>query len=160
MVLVGGVAMLALPVSQYPPLVPPQVQVTTRYIGADANVVDKAVTTPLEEKLNGASGMIYMSSSSTDNGDSIIDMTFDVGFDQDVGQLEALVRSNQAEAELPPEVTQIGLSIEKFSSNRLLSVNLLSPNGTYDGLFLQNYAFIHLVDALARIPGIAKVNNQ
>ncbi len=160
MVLMGGIAMLALPVSQYPPMVPPQVQITTRYIGADANVVDKAVTTPLEEKLNGASGMIYMSSSSTDNGDSIIEMTFDVGFDQNVGQLEALVRSNQAEATLPPEVTQIGLSIEKFSSNRLLSVNLVSPNGTYDGLFLQNYAFIHIVDALARIPGIAKVNNQ
>ena len=94
--------------------------------------MDRTVTTPLEEVLNGASDMIYMSSNSTDNGDSIIYMTFEVGSNQDIGQLEALARSNQALAELPPEVNQIGLKIKKFSSNRVLSVNLISPNGTYD----------------------------
>jgi HAE1 family hydrophobic/amphiphilic exporter-1 len=159
MILAGLVAMLVLPVSQFPPLVPPQVQISTQYIGASALIVDDTVTTPLEEQLNGAAGMIYMASSSTDNGDSIINLTFKVGFDQDIGQMEALTRSNQAISELPPEVTQIGLTIEKYSTNLLLGVNLTSPNGTHDGRFLQNYGDIHIADPLARIPGVAKVNN-
>ncbi|MGD8293017.1 MAG: multidrug efflux RND transporter permease subunit [Desulfobacterales bacterium] len=159
MILAGAVCMLVLPIAQYPPLVPPQVQVTTQYIGAGADVVAGTVTTPLEEKINGAAGMIYMSSTSTNNGDSAITATFDVGFDQDIGQMELLTRSNQALSELPPEVTQVGLTIQKHSSNMLLAVNLISPNGTYDAQFLQNYADIHLTDALARIPGVAQINN-
>ena len=159
MILAGAVAMLVLPIAQYPPLVPPQVQVTTQYIGAGADVVAGTVTTPLEEKINGAAGMIYMSSTSTNNGDSAITATFDVGFDQDIGQMELLTRSNQALSELPPEVNQVGLTIQKHSSNMLLAVNLISPKGTYDGRFLQNYADIHITDALARIPGVAQINN-
>ena len=159
MILAGAVCMLVLPIAQYPPLVPPQVQVTTQYIGAGADVVAGTVTTPLEEKINGAAGMIYMSSTSTNNGDSAITATFDVGFDQDIGQMELLTRSNQALSELPPEVNQVGLTIQKHSSNMLLAVNLISPKGTYDARFLQNYADIHLTDALARIPGVAQVNN-
>lgn len=159
MIVAGTVAMLTLPVSQYPPLVPPQVQVSTQFIGASAGVTADAVTTPLEEQINGAGNMIYMSSFSTDNGDSIINMTFEVGADQDVGQMEALTRANEALAELPPEVQQVGLTIEKYSTNLLLAVNLTSPNGSYDGRFLQNYADIHIVDPIARIPGVAKVNN-
>ena len=159
MVLAGVVAMLTLPIAQFPPLVPPQIQVSTQYIGAGSDVVENTVTMPLEEKLNGAAGMIYMSSSSTDNGDSIINMTFEVGFDQDIGQVEALTRSNQALSELPPEVNQVGVTITKYSSNLLLGVNLTSPNGTHDGAFLQNYADIHIFDPLGRIPGVAKVNN-
>jgi len=122
-------------------------------------VVAGTVTTPLEEKINGAAGMIYMSSTSTNNGDSAITATFDVGFDQDIGQMELLTRSNQALSELPPEVNQVGLTIQKHSSNMLLAVNLISPKRTYDGRFLQNYADIHVADALARIPGVAQVNN-
>jgi HAE1 family hydrophobic/amphiphilic exporter-1 len=159
MILAGAVCMLVLPIAQYPPLVPPQVQVTTQYIGAGADVVAKTVTTPLEEKINGAAGMIYMSSVSTNNGDSVITATFEVGFDQDIGQMELLTRSNQALSELPPEVNQIGLTIQKHSANMLLAVNLISPQGTYDARFLQNYADIHITDALARIPGVALVNN-
>ena len=159
MVLAGLVAMVVLPVSQYPPLVPPQVQITTQYIGGSAGVVDETVTTPLEEQLNGAAGMIYMSSSSSNNGDSVINLTFKVGYDQDIGQMDALTRSNQALSELPSEVQQIGLTIKKYSSNLLLGVNLTSPNGTHDAVFLQNYADIHLADPLARIPGVANVNN-
>jgi hydrophobe/amphiphile efflux-1 (HAE1) family protein len=159
MILAGAVAMLTLPIAQFPPLVPPQVQISTQYIGAGADVVENTVTMPLEEQLNGASGMIYMSSNSTDNGDSIINLTFEVGFEQDIGQVEALTRSNQALAELPPEVNQVGLTIEKYSSNLLLGVNLTSPKGTHDGRFLQNYADIHITDPLARIPGVSKVNN-
>jgi HAE1 family hydrophobic/amphiphilic exporter-1 len=137
--------------------VPPQVQVSTQYIGAGAGVVENTVTMLLEEKLNGAAGMIYMSSSSTDNGDSIINLTFEVGFDQDIGQVET--RSNQALAELPPEVNQVGVTITKYSTNLLLGVNLTSPKGTHDGRFLQNYADIHITDPLARIPGVSTVNN-
>jgi len=159
MVLAGLVAMVVLPISQYPPLVPPQVQITTQYIGGSAGVVDETVTTPLEEQLNGAAGMIYMSSSSSNNGDSVINLTFKVGYDQDIGQMDALTRSNQALSELPSEVQQIGLTIKKYSSNLLLGVNLTSPNGTHDAVFLQNYADIHLADPLARIPGVANVNN-
>ncbi len=159
MVIAGAVAMLALPISQYPPLVPPQVQISTQFIGASAGVTADSVTTPLEEEINGAANMIYMSSFSTNNGDSIINMTFGVGSDQDIGQMEALTRSNQAIAELPSEVQQVGLTIEKYSTNLLLAVNLTSPKGTYDGAFLQNYAEIHLVDPIARIQGVSKVNN-
>ena len=159
MILVGAISMLVLPISQYPALVPPQVQVTTQYIGAGAEVVADTVTTPLEEKINGAAGMIYMSSTSTNNGDSAITATFDVGFDQDIGQMELLTRANQALSELPPEVNQIGLTIKKHSTNMLLAVNLISPNGSYDATFLQNYADIHVTDALARIPGVADIAN-
>ena len=158
-VIAGAVAMITLPISQYPPLVPPQVQISTQFIGASAGVTADSTTTPLEEEINGAANMIYMSSFSTNNGDSIINMTFNVGSDQDIGQMEALTRSNQAISELPTEVQQVGLTIEKYSTNLLLAVNLTSPKGTYDGSFLQNYAEIHLVDPIARIPGVSKVNN-
>jgi HAE1 family hydrophobic/amphiphilic exporter-1 len=159
MIMAGAICMLVLPISQYPPLVPPQVQVSTQYIGAGAAMVAGTVTAPLEEKINGAAGMIYMSSTSTDNGDSAITVTFDVGFDQDIGQMELLTRSNEVLSELPPEVNQVGLTIQKHSSNMLLAVNLISPNETYDARFLQNYADIHITDALSRIPGVAQVTN-
>jgi len=157
MILAGAIAMVVLPIAQYPPLVPPQVQVSTQYIGAGADIVANTVTSPLEEKINGAAGAIYMSSTSTNNGDSAITVTFDVGFDQDIGQMELLTRSNEALSELPPEVTQVGLTIQKHSSNMLLAVNLISPKGTYDARFLQNYADIHITDALSRIPGWLKL---
>ena len=159
MILAGAVSMVVLPIAQFPPLVPPQVQVSTQYIGAGADVVSKTVTTPLEEQLNGSAGMIYMSSNSTNNGDSIITVTFNVGFDQDIGQMELLTRSNQALSQLPSEVQQVGLTIQKHSTNMLLAVSLISPNGTYDASFMQNYADIHITDALSRIPGVASVTN-
>ncbi|WP_428356627.1 efflux RND transporter permease subunit [Methyloprofundus sp.] len=159
MILAGVISMLQLPIAQYPPMVPSQIQVSTQYIGASSDVVAKTVTTPLEEQLNGAAGMIYMSSNSTNNGNSSITMTFDVGYDQSIAQMEALTRSNQALSQLPPEVNQVGLTITKQSSNIVLIVNLSSPKGTLDQAFLQNYADIHLSDPLARIPGVATINN-
>jgi hydrophobe/amphiphile efflux-1 (HAE1) family protein len=159
MILAGGVSMLTLPIGQYPPLVPPQVQVSAQYIGASAEVVEKSVTTPIEEQLNGVEGMIYMSSNSTNNGQSSITVTFAPGFDQDIAQMELLSRANQALPQLPPDVQQVGLTVDKSSSNLLLGVTLTSPNGTYDGHFLQNYAEIHVVDPLSRIPGVASVMN-
>ncbi len=153
MILAGLISMFVLPIAQYPPLVPSQIQVSTQYIGASSDVVAKTVTTPLEEQLNGAEGMIYMSSNSTNNGDAVITMTFEVGYDQSIAQMEALTRSNQALSQLPPEVNQVGLTITKQSSNIVLIVNLTSPNGTFDQAFLQNYADIHITDRLARIDG-------
>ena len=159
-VLVGAISMLVLPIAQYPPLAPPQIKVSTQYIGASADVVAKTVTKPLEEKINGAGGMIYMSSTSTNNGDSSIVITFEVGFDPNTAQMDVLTRSNQAMPELPAEVKQVGLTIEKQSTNMLLAVNLISPKGTYDAQFLQNYADIHIADSLSRIPGVASVMNM
>ncbi len=159
MILAGMISMLVLPVAQYPPLVPSQIQVSTQYIGASSDVVAKTVTTPLEEQLNGAEGMIYMSSNSTNNGDAVITMTFKVGYDQSIAQMDALTRSNQALSQLPPEVNQVGLTITKQSSNIVLVVNLTSPKGTLDQAFLQNYADIHITDRLARIDGVASINN-
>jgi HAE1 family hydrophobic/amphiphilic exporter-1 len=159
MILAGGVCIFVLPVAQYPPLVPPQVQVTTQYIGASSKVVADTVTTPLEESINGAPGMIYMSSSSTNNGDCTIDITFETGYDQDIGQMDVMNRCSQAMAELPDNVKQVGLTINKYSSNMLLAINLISPNGTYDARFLQNYADIHITDVLSRIPGVASITN-
>lgn len=160
MIIAGAISMFVLPVAQYPPLVPGQIQVSTQYIGASSDVVADTVTTPLEEQLNGAEGMIYMSSNSTNNGDAIITMTFEVGYDQSIAQMEALTRSNQALSQLPPEVNQVGLTITKNSTNIVLMVNLRSPNGTFDGAFLQNYADIHITDRLARIKGVATVSNN
>ncbi|OGV49553.1 MAG: RND transporter [Lentisphaerae bacterium GWF2_44_16] len=158
-VLAGAICMLVLPVAQFPPLVPPQVQVTTQYIGASSDVVANTVTTPLEEQVNGAAGMIYMTSNSTNNGDSLITITFDVGYSEDIGQMEILTQSNQALSQLPSDVKQVGLTIQKHSTNMLMAVNLISPKGTYDARFLQNYADIHITDALSRIPGVASVTN-
>jgi len=159
MLLAGGVCMLTLPIAQYPPLVPPQVQVSTQYLGASSGIVADTVTTPLEEHINGASEMIYMSSSSTDNGESIINITFALGTNPDMAQMEVLTRSNQALSELPENVRQVGLTIQKQSTNALLSINLVSPHGTWDSRFMQNYADIHIVDELSRIHGVVSVLN-
>ncbi len=159
-IIVGGICLLVLPIAQYPPLAPPQIEVSTQYIGASADVVSKTVTTPLEEKINGAGGMIYMASTSTNNGDSSVVVTFEVGFDPNVAQMDVLTRSNQAMAELPEEAQKVGVTIKKKSTNMLLAVNLISPKGTYDAQFLQNYADLHITDSLARIPGVAEVMNM
>jgi HAE1 family hydrophobic/amphiphilic exporter-1 len=159
MILAGGISILVLPVAQYPQLVPPQIIVSTQYIGGSAEVVSETTTTPLEEQINGAPGMIYMSSSSTGNGNSDITVTFDIGFDEDIAQVEVLNRAYQAKAQLPEEVNQIGLSIEKKSTSLVLVVALVSPNNSYDQAYLGNYATINVVDGLARIPGVAEVLN-
>ncbi|MCC5793069.1 MAG: multidrug efflux RND transporter permease subunit [Legionellaceae bacterium] len=159
MVLVGGIAAFLLPVSQFPSIVPPQVQVATQYIGASADVVSKTVTTPLERNINGVEGMIYMSSVSTNNGNSVITVTFDVGYNVDIGAVDVLTNSNMANPLLPPEVLQGGVNIQKVSTNMVLVVNLLSDDPAFDEKFLGNYADIHLTPALARIPGVGSVNN-
>ena len=139
MVLIGGLCILVLPIAQYPEIVPPQVQVSSQYVGASANVVSKTVTTPLEKNINGVQGMLYMSSNSTNNGDSIITITFDVGYPLDIATVDVLNKTTPAKPLLPPLVLRSGLNIEKVSSNMVLVVNLISPDKSLDEKFLGNY---------------------
>ncbi len=159
MVLVGGICIVLLPVSQFPPVAPPQVQVQSTYTGAGAAVVSKSVTTPIEEQINGVEGMIYMSSNSTNNGQSLITVTFESGYNQSIAQVDVQNRADRASSLLPDEVNQSGVTVQKVSQNLILVVNLVSPNDTFDAAYLGNYADIHVVDVLARIPGVASIVN-
>jgi len=147
-----------LPVSLYPDIVPPQVQITATYTGADAQTVADSVTTPIEQKVNGVNGMIYMSSDSTSNGVSRILVTLDVGASQDIGAIDVQNKVDTAKPTLPPEVTQVGVESKKTTTNMVCVVNLVSPRGTYDSNYLDNYAQINLVDVLKRIRGISDVS--
>lgn len=158
MVLVGVVSLIILPIAQFPQIVPPMVQVTSSYPGASAEVVAQDVTTPLEEQLNGIEGMIYMSSSSTNNGNSVINITFDIGYPVNIGAVDALNRANIAEPTLPDTVTKAGITIEKMSPNIVLFSLLISPNKKFDEMFLSNYADINIVNVLERIPGVGSVS--
>ena len=136
--LAGAIAMFVLPISQFPNVVPPTVQVTATYNGADALSVANSVTMPLEQQINGAEGMIYMSSNSTNNGNSVITVTFQVGYDLNTGAVDVLNRVQTATAQLPQQVQQLGVTITKQSTNMTLVVSLSSTDGTYDSKFLSN----------------------
>jgi HAE1 family hydrophobic/amphiphilic exporter-1 len=158
MLLVGGICIFVLPISLYPDIVPPQVQITATYTGADAQTVADTVTTPIEQKVNGVNGMIYMSSDSTSNGVSKILVTLDVGYSQDIGAIDVQNKVDTAKPTLPQEVTQVGVESKKTTTNMVCVVNLVSPNKTYDSNFLDNYAQINVIDVLKRIRGISEVN--
>jgi HAE1 family hydrophobic/amphiphilic exporter-1 len=158
MLLVGGICVFVLPISLYPDIVPPQVQVTTTYTGADAQTVADTVTTPIEQQINGVKGQIYFNSDSTSNGLANIIATFEVGYDQDIAAVDIQNKVSTAQTSLPPEVKQYGVTVKKTSTNMVCVVNLVSPDGRYDATFLDNYAQINVVDALKRIPGISDVN--
>jgi hydrophobe/amphiphile efflux-1 (HAE1) family protein len=157
MLLIGGICLFILPISQYPQITPAQVQVTTTYTGADALTVAETVTTPIEQQVNGVKGMIYFSSDSTSNGVSTIVATFDVGYSQDIGAVDIQNRVETAQAVLPPEVKQYGVTIKKTSTDMVCVVNLVSPDGRYDSTFLDNYAQIYVLDVLKRIAGVSDV---
>ncbi len=159
MVLIGGICILILPVAQYPSIVPPVVQVSTQYLGAGAGVVADTVTTPLENNINGVEGMIYISSASTNNGNSVINITFDVGYDIDIGAVDVLNDTNTATPLLPATVTQSGITIQKVSTNMVVVVNLLSNDNSFDESFLSNYAQIQVTPALQRVPGVGSITN-
>ena len=126
--LAGAIAMFVLPISQFPNVVPPTVQVTATYNGADALSVANSVTMPLEQQINGAEGMIYMSSNSTNNGNSVITVTFQVGYDLNTGAVDVLNRVQTATAQLPQQVQQLGVTITKQSTNMTLVVSLSSTD--------------------------------
>ncbi|WP_419420898.1 efflux RND transporter permease subunit [Legionella sp. D16C41] len=159
MVLVGGICILILPVAQYPSIVPPVVQVSAQYLGAGAGVVADTVTTPLETNINGVEGMIYMTSSSTNNGNSNINITFRVGYDIDIAAVDVLNDVNTATPLIPQTVGKSGITIKKASTNMVLVVNLLSKDNSLDEFFLSNYAQIQITPALQRVYGVGNVTN-
>jgi len=155
----GYVAMTKLPTAQYPDIVPPQIQVSTTYTGADAITIEQSVATPLEQQMNGVDYMIYMQSTNANDGTMTLKVTFDVETDINLDQVNTQNRVSQAQPNLPPDVNQFGLTVKKATSNPLLVVSLYSPKGTYDALFLGNYATINVNDAIYRVPGVGQIQN-
>jgi HAE1 family hydrophobic/amphiphilic exporter-1 len=156
-ILAGAIAIPTMPVAQYPEIAPPQVSVFAIYTGANAEAVETAVTTPLEQAINGVEGMLYMSSSSTNSGVSAINITFDVTRDPDIAAVDVQNRVSQALGRLPGEVRQTGITVQKQSNNFVLGAGVYSERGEYDSLFLSNYIDVNVKDALKRVPGVADV---
>jgi hydrophobe/amphiphile efflux-1 (HAE1) family protein len=155
--LAGAIAVTTLPVAQYPEITPPTVQVTCTYPGASSNVVAETVAAPIEQQVIGVENMLYMSSQSTNDGGYNLTVTFEVGTNLDMAQVLVQNRVNLALPSLPSEVKQTGVSVKKKSPSILLVVNLISPESTYDQLYLSNYATINLRDELAQIKGVGDV---
>src|SRR3954462_1425990 len=154
--LAGGIAMLALPISEYPEVVPPSVVVRAVYPGANPRVISEAVATPLEEQINGVENMLYMNSQATSDGVLTMTVTFRVGTDPDLAQVQVQNRVSQALPRLPEEVRQLGVTTVKSSPNFIMVVHLLSPDNRYDVTYLRNYGLLQVKDVLARIPGIGQ----
>ncbi|WP_300102456.1 efflux RND transporter permease subunit [uncultured Alistipes sp.] len=158
-VIVGAIGLTLLPVDQYPQIVPPVVKVSASYPGADAQTVTQAVATPIEQELNGTPGMIYMESSSSNSGGFTVTVTFDISTNADLAAVDIQNRIKEAEARLPAEVVQNGISVEKQASSKLLTITLLSSDPKFDEIYLSNYATLNVVDMLRRIPGVGRVSN-
>src|SRR4051794_3291543 len=157
LVLLGVLCLFRLPVAQYPNIVPPTVQVTTRYPGASAQTVIDTVALPIELQVNGVPGMIYMESTSAYDGTYVLTVTFEIGSDPNMNQVQVQNRINNALAQLPQAVQAQGVAIRAKSPSILEFVTLSSPDGKYDALYLWNYATINLVNELARLPGVGNV---
>ncbi|HEX6973661.1 MAG TPA: multidrug efflux RND transporter permease subunit [Vicinamibacterales bacterium] len=157
LILAGALAIPTMPVAQYPSLAPPQVTVNAFYTGANAQEVETAVTTPLEQAINGVEGMLYMTSSSTNSGASSITVTFDITRDQDIAAVDVQNRVNQALGRMPAEVRTTGITVQKQSTGFVMAVGVYSEKGEYDSLFLSNYLDIYVKDALKRVQGVGDV---
>jgi HAE1 family hydrophobic/amphiphilic exporter-1 len=156
-VLVGIVSVLRLPVAQFPNLVPPEIQVQTTYLGADALSVEQAVATPLEQQINGVDHMLYMYSTSAGSGQMTLRVAFDLDTDPNTDQVLTQMRQTIAVPQLPEAVQQYGITNPKALSSPLMMLSLYSPKGTYDATFLANYAFININDPLTRVTGVGQV---
>src|SRR5262245_50617516 len=156
-VIIGAVFLYGLPVAQYPEIVPPTIQVSTRYPGASAEVVAATVGVPIEQAINGVEGSIYMSSTSASDGSYTLTVTFDVGTDLNTSLSLVQNASNTALAQLPGGVTVQGVTVKKVSPNILLVASLYSDDDRYEDIFFSNYALINLQNPLARIPGVGQV---
>ncbi len=153
----GLIAIPLLPISEYPNVVPPSVQVRAEYPGANPKVIADSVATPLEEAINGVENMMYMKSVAGSDGVLVTTVTFRPGTDPDQAQVQVQNRVAQAEARLPEEVRQLGLTTQKMSPTLTLVVHLFSPHGKYDSLYLRNYATLKVKDELARLPGVGQI---
>lgn len=158
MMIAGTVALLQIPVAQFPQITPPEVQVTASYPGANAVVMTDSVGAPIEEQVNGVEGMMYMSSSSTDNGTYSLTVTFEAGTDPAIAQVNVQNRLALATPRLPAAVTQAGVTVRSRSSSMLLGLAVYSPNGTQSEVFISNYATVNIRDALARLPGVGEAS--
>lgn len=158
-VIVGILSMAKLPIAQLPDIVPPQVNVAATYTGADALTIEQSVATPLEQQMNGVDNMIYMMSTNANDGTMNLRVTFDVGTNVDIDQVNTQNRVSQATSNLPPAVNQYGITVKKLMGLPLLVLSVYSPNGTFDSKFLGNYATININDALLRVPGVGQVTN-
>lgn len=157
LIILGLLSLAVLPVAQYPEITPPQIVVSTTYSGAGAKVLVDTVAVPIENEINGVENMMYMSSSSDDNGSYELTVTFDVGTNADIAQVKVQNRLQQVTSELPDEVNQYGVSVKTQNPNILALLVLRSPNHTYDDLFLSNYAYTNIKNALARVKGVGEV---
>ena len=156
--LIGAICIPMLPVAQYPQIAPPQITVTTNYIGANSQTVESSVTTPLEQEINGVEGMKYITSSSSNDGTSVINIVFDLNRNLDAALMEVQNRVKMAEARLPAEVKSTGISIQKNSTAMLLIYGLYSDGGKYDNSFISNYADRFIKDRLKQVKGVGSVN--
>ncbi len=156
-ILAGAISIPSLPIARYPELTPPSVAVSAFYTGANAQAVESAVTTPLEQAINGVEGMLYMTSSSTNTGVSTITVTFEVGRDADLAAVDVQNRVNQALGRMPAEVRTNGISVQKTSAGFLGAIGFFSKDNRYDTLFLSNYVDLYIRDAIKRVPGVSNV---
>ena len=157
-ILSGAVCIPNLPIAMYPTLNPPQVSVACNYVGANADTVEKAVTIPLEESINGVEGMRYMSSSSTNNGTSMINVTFQTGYDLDIAAVDVQNRVASVTGRLPAAVNSTGISITKANRNFVFGAGFYTLDGRYSNEFISNYLDVYVKDALKRVPGVGDVN--
>ncbi len=157
-VILGTVALVQLPVSQFPEIVPPEIQINTMYVGADALTVEQSVATPIEQQLSGVDNMNYMFSLNSNIGIMRLIVSFDVATNPNTDQVLTQIRQNQAEPMLPLDVRNYGVTVQKSRFAPLMIFSLYSPNETHDAAFLANYSYINLSDQLLRVPGVAMVS--
>lgn len=157
MVIVGLVAMSSLPIAQFPNIVPPEMQVNATYPGADALTVEQSVATPIEQQMSGVDNMNYMYSLNANNGTMKLTVNFDVKTDPNTDQILAQMRQGQANSQLPSDVVNQGVTVQKSTASPLVMFALYSPHGTYDAVFLANYSYININDQMTRTKGIASV---
>lgn len=157
MVAFGAVCVRLIPITEYPHITPPQIYVDTSYPGADAQVILESVATPIEERVNGIPGMLSLASKSANDGTYMLNVSFELGTDPDVAAVEVQNRIALASSELPSAVLQQGIEVTKRSGNMIVVINLTSPNGSRDELYLSNYAADFLHDPLQRLPGVGAV---
>ncbi len=157
--IIGLIGLVMLPVDQYPQIVPPVVKITASYPGADAMTVTQAVATPIEQELNGTPGMIYMSSSSSNSGGFSALVTFDIDVDPELAAVDIQNRIKKAEARLPAEVVQNGISVSKETASRLMTITVMSDDPKFDEVYLSNYTTLNVIDPIRRIPGVGSVGS-
>lgn len=157
-VIAGGLGLLSLPITTYPDIAPPMVQVSTNYTGANAEVVLKSVIAPLEEQINGVEGMTYITSTASNDGNAQIKVYFELGYDPDMAAVNVQNRVSAASSKLPSAVTTYGVTTEKMQNTILLMVSFFSENPDYDEVFVENYVRINILPELQRVNGVGRVN--